>query len=354
MLISKTVMIKWTRNVSTHYKNLGYKFTKVNDYFEAKIEDVHSNSQVMVDVQCDYCGRYYSKKYQKYNLHRRVVAKDCCKKCQQLKTKECNMINFGVIHPGQLEPVKEKRKQTNLERFGVDHPCKNEEIQNKIKQTNLERRGVEYTFQSEEVQNKSKETCLERYGVENVFQLEEMQEKIKELIFNLYGVDNVSKSPEIMKKIKESLYNNKTGVSSKCQRYICQLLNGELNYPFKVYSLDIAFPEKKIYIEYDGSGHNLSVFKGEISESKFKQKQVYRRYQLYNENWNEIRIISKYDKLPNDDMIFEMFNYAKMYFLTGHSWILFDIDNSYVECSQFKNEYDYGKIKQLPRDLIVS
>lgn len=353
MLITKVVSIKWDRNVSTYYKNLGYKFTKVNDYFDVKIEDLPPNSNVKVEVQCDYCGKIIPKTYQKYNAQRKVIAKDCCKKCQQLKTKECNLFNFGVIHPGQLESAKEKRKQTNLERFGVDHPCKSEEIQDKIKQTNLERRGVEYTFQSKEVQEKSKETCLERYGVENVFQLEEVQEKIKLTNMKIYGVDNVFKSPEIRLKIKETLYRNNTGVSSKPQRYICKLLNGTLNYPFKMYLLDIAFPEEKIYIEYDGSGHEMSVNNGTISKTKFKQNQVYRRYQLYYDNWKEIRIVSKYNKIPCDDIILKMINYANDYFLTGHSWILFDIDNAFVKCSQYKIGYDFESIKELPRNMVI-
>jgi len=71
------------------------------------------------------------------------------------------------------------------------------------------------------------------------------------------------------KKLNWVLYKNKTGVSSYPQRYICNLLNGELNYPIGNLSLDIALLDNKIYIEYDGSGHDLRVVRGQLTEKEF-------------------------------------------------------------------------------------
>jgi len=204
MLITKIVSIKWDRNISTYYKNLGYKFTKVNDYFDVKVEYLPPNSNVKVNVQCDYCGKIIPKTYQKYNLQRKVIEKDCCLDCRHLKLKECNLIKLGVEHALQLDIVQEKRKNTCQERYGVDNPCQNEDIFNKMKNTNLKRRGVEYSVQSEEVQEKSKQTCLDKYGVECVFQLEEVKNKIKETNLKRYGYDNIFKSPIFQEKIKLS------------------------------------------------------------------------------------------------------------------------------------------------------
>ena len=47
-----------------------------------------------------------------------------------------------------------------------------------------------------------------------------------------------------------------TVVASYQQRYLHRLLGGEMNYSIDWSFLDIAYPERKVYIEYDGSGHN--------------------------------------------------------------------------------------------------
>jgi len=354
MLLTKTVLIKWNRSTCTHYKELGYIFTKVNDEFEVKVEDLYPNTKTKVDVQCDYCDKVISKSYKKYLDGRKIVEKDCCKQCTQIKVKECNLIVHGVIHPMQLDSVQEKSKQTNLERYGVDSPCKSETIMNKVKQTNLDRLGVEYTFQSKEVQEKSKQTCMDRYGVECVFQLEDVKNKIKVTNLKRYGYDNVLKSPIIKEKIKMSLYKNKTGVSSYPQRYICSLINGELNYPIGNLSLDIVFLDEKIYIEYDGSGHDLRVVRGQLTEKEFNQKEIVRNYVLKSLGWRQIRIISKLDYIPQDDKIIDIIGYAKNYLSDNHSWINFNIDTNTIINSLGTFKFDFGKTHQVREKKVIN
>jgi len=52
-LISKTVKMKWGTRNKKKYMDKGYKFTKMNDEFELKIEDLSNGSNIGVEVVCD-------------------------------------------------------------------------------------------------------------------------------------------------------------------------------------------------------------------------------------------------------------------------------------------------------------
>ena len=65
-LITKEVTIKWERKTCTHYKNLGYIFTKIKDNFKVKIEDLMDNSKTPIIVQCDGCGEIINTSWRDY------------------------------------------------------------------------------------------------------------------------------------------------------------------------------------------------------------------------------------------------------------------------------------------------
>ena len=137
---------------------------------------------------------------------------------------------------------------------------------------------------------KNKELNILRYGVENQFQREEIRDKAMFI------------------KSKNNLI-----VYSNQQKYLHNLLGGELNYCDKTtkgYSLDIAFPDMKVLIEYNGTGHNLQVKFGNITEEEFKLKEIQRYCILKYNGWKQIKIESKRDYLPSDDMLKEEFSKA--------------------------------------------
>lgn len=102
-------------------------------------------------------------------------------------------------------------------------------------------------------------------------------------------------------KARIKLYKyNKVPTSSQ-QLLIHSLIGGELNYPLGRNSLDIAFPEDKIYVEYDGSGHDLAVKIGALTAEQFADKQKRRNYYAYRHGWKCIRIICKNDRLPPEN-----------------------------------------------------
>ncbi len=149
----------------------------------------------------------------------------------------------------------------------------------------------------------------------------------------------------------KTYYKNGTQKCSLQQKYIFDLIGGELNYPVGNASLDIAFPNEMVYIEYDGSGHNLSVKVGEKTEEQFAEKEKRRNYKLYRLGWKSIRIISRKDNFPTDNKIKEMIQYG-INILKERSWIVFDIDNSEVKYNNFTDKYDFGIIKRLRNDYV--
>lgn len=331
LIVPQKVNVKWYPKKKKYYELKGYIFTKMDDYFECDIEDLTKGSDVQVKIQCDYCGKIFSRSYNDYNSKRRksIIEKDCCCDCIQIKAEESLLLKYGVSNPNKLSKTVENRKNTNLIKYGYINPMQSEVVHENFKRTMLERYGVEYYSQTEEWVNKTIKTSLEKFGTKNSSQ-------------NLL----------VRQKQLDTLYKNGTAPCSSQQKHIHNLVDGELNFPVKNTSLDIAFPDEMIYIEYDGGGHELQVKFGNKTQEQFNKEQRKRWYTLYRKGWCEIRIVSKSDKLPTDNIILQMIDFAKQYLSTNHSWITFDIDNGIVKSSQFKREYDFGKLRRIKKERI--
>lgn len=369
MFIEEQVNTRWVKANREWYESKGYSFTKYNAILNVNSKDLSLRSDIIIKYKCDYCGETKEKQFKEYinSLNKSPIKKDCCYECRHLKNKESNLFVYGVESTNQVKEVLNKRKNTNLEKYGSITPSANPEIIKKIKDTMevkygghynsteegkekykntcLEKYGVENTFQLEETKQKIKETDLDKYGVEHHTQSDEFQEKMKIEMINKYGVDSPLKLDEVKEKIRITMYENQSVATSKHQIYLWKLLGGELNYPYKTSSLDIAFPIDKIAIEYDGSGHWLRIVHGKSTIEEFESKERNRNYGLYRGGWKVIRIISKNDKLPSDDIIKNMIELAKNYFLKGRSWIEFDVDNRTIRNSNFNETFNFGKLR---------
>ena len=160
-----------------------------------------------------------------------------------------------------------------------------------------------------------------------------------------WGVENPMQNMLIRAKANQSFYKNGTAPCSSQQKYLHFLFGGELNYPFSNLLLDIALPDEKIYIEYDGGGHDLNVKLKHMTQKQFDLKEIKRSRFIMSQEWKEIRIISSTDKLPPDKKLLEMLDYAKQYLSTGHHYIKFDIDESCPHTRDFNREL--GQIKYI-------
>lgn len=331
MLITKEVYIKINNNNYQHYIDKGYDLKYVynqkrkcmwykrDQEILVKVEDLTTGSHAIIEILCDYCLEHgietiISKEYRTYLIQNEnsTIHKDCCKECQPIKNKEVMNQIYNVDNMAQLIDVKKIKENKSIEKY-----------------------GTKYVLQSEEVKEKIRTTNQERYGSPNVMGNKDIQNKV----FTNRAM---------------TLYKNKNGMASTQQKYLHQLFGGELNYPIGTANLDIAFPEDKIYIEYDGSGHRMAVNIGNITEKEFRDRERKRFFALRKNGWKIIRIISEVlrDKLPSDDKLMEMLEFAKEYFKTEHTYIKFDIDNSKIITSQFENEYDYGDLRKIIKEAI--
>ncbi|QJI52483.1 hypothetical protein [Psychrobacillus phage Perkons] len=129
-----------------------------------------------------------------------------------------------------------------------------------------------------------------------------------------YGVKNPMQVDEFKHKLINTLYENGTAPTSSQQLYIHTLIGGELNFPQESIMLDVAFPNEKIYFEYDGSGHDLQVKFKTLTQKEFYENERKRSYFLYRKGWRELRIISNDDKLPNNNMIVDFVYRSKSFF----------------------------------------
>jgi hypothetical protein len=365
MLLTKEIQVEVT----------GYNYKLYKDYVECNIGDkvtvpielVPKSLDIEVQYSCDYCYddgvetilttsyKQYNNRHSRGNNH-----KDCCHKCVGKKRRDNVKQKYGVDNVSQLKEVKDKKaqtclehygtscsltvddvkekiKQTCLEKYGVDNPAKNEQVKEKSRQTNLQKYGVEWTCQSEQMKNNTKQTCMDKYGVPHAMQCEEIKNKLEQVfidkygcsnpfenteirnkmqksIKDKYGVDNISQVEEIKIKKAETFYKNGTVKTSRQQEYLWRILGGELNYAKDTPSLDIAFPNEKIYIEFNGKGHDLCVYTGQMTREDFDNRERRRYYFLKSEGWKAIIINSPCDYLPLDNIIIDEINKAKEWF----------------------------------------
>lgn len=170
MLLSKIVSLKWNSKIKKHYEELGYKYTKMGDLFEVDVNDLTSGSNVLVDVECDYCHRIYQTQWYIYNKSKKgLIKKDCCNnpECTGKKSQETIQQKYHVSNIMEISEVNDKIAKTNMERYGSENPFGSKEIMEKIKETNLEKYGVEWYTKTDEFKERYKQTCLEKYGVLN-------------------------------------------------------------------------------------------------------------------------------------------------------------------------------------------
>lgn len=362
MLITKEVEVTLSSKYFRYYEDLGYDIPKeLNKYgitkyilgtkITVKVEDLPKGSHAIIEVICDYCLKEdkittIKKSYRSYNSShdKYVIKNDCCAKCKPIKTKECNLLNYGVEDTFLLKEIQDKQKQTMIEKYGVDHNMKIKEVHNKAIQSWLDRPNEE----RQETLNKRNKTFEEKFGGHPML-LDEIKNKIINTNVKKYGVPYVMQNNEIMSKSRKTMYENNKVVCSRQQRYLSNLFGGILNYPISNCSVDIAFPEQKILIEYDGNGHDLCVKLGNNTYQEFKIKEIKRYQFLKSEGWKQIKIISPYDYLPSNEVLVQEFNKALEWFKSddkGH-W------HYNINIGKKINDTTYGKLRRIKEEDLL-
>lgn len=302
MLIEEYISIKVNNHSIKHYISLGYK-CNMWDTIIVKTSDLPPNSQYKVHVICDYCGKEYETRFHLLTRGRKDINKDCCYECRGRKNEEIMLKKYGVKNAMLVDSFKDNQITSLLKHYGVENPLKNKEIANRTKNT----------------------------------------------IIQKYGTDNVMKVPEILKKQRTSADTSSLRINgvkvSRNQYYLSKLFDGEINKKIDGKCVDIFFDKYNTYIEYDGSGHNLSVVMHRESEKDFFDKENSRDLYLISLGYNCIRIISKDDLLPKDDVLLGMFRYA-INLLSNNNVhrIIYNVTDKYILIENEIVEYDYSHI----------
>lgn len=99
-------------------------------------------------------------------------------------------------------------------------------------------------------------------------------------------------------------------VASRPQRYLAQLLKGEINRKIGSIFADIYLDDHNVVVEYDGGGHWMSVELGKKDRNTFQEEEYARDRFLINSGYKVIRIASESDYLPSDEDILKSIDVA--------------------------------------------
>lgn len=373
MLLTKEVEVKlWGTNIN-HYKRLGY-MGKHGDTIIVKIDDLSKGCNVRIMVACDYCGKECNPRYVNYCDSIEIDGTYACGHCSIHKAEKTIFKKYGVLNYSSTNECKEKVANTMMTRYGVDHVSKSEEFLKRKCENNKKKYGVEHTMQVKEFKDKGIQTNLVKYGVEHVLQHPEVMERMKNTVQDKYGVQYASQNaeikekilktnferygcktpsqlPEVREKMSQTLYSNSSQKVSKQQHYINNLYQGILNFPVKFYNVDIYLPNDNLIVEYDGGGHMLNVAMGRETIEDYNHKEIVRYNVIKREGYKQMKIISKKDKLPSDQILFQMLQDTRQYFIDypQHSWVEFNIDISIVRNAENHQgiSYDFGSLRTI-------
>ena len=132
---------------------------------------------------------------------------------------------------------------------------------------------------------------------------------------------------------------------SRQQRYISNLLNGDVNVYFKgIGYIDIIIEDEKIIIEYDGGGHYIGIHHGNYTYEEKIQQDYERDLKMRLLGYKIIRIHSENDYLPSDEVINAKINDIKKFFkMNNKEFFKWVIPNS-------KKDKRYGKLRSIKEE----
>ena len=371
LILPQTVKVRTGAITCKHYREKGYEFEKCGDMITVNVLDLPYKSSVKVKVKCDVCGKEIEKEYAKVtdliskdNLIicnnqaciNKKIERTCMKrygvkstnqtKVKKDKIKKTLQQNYGVDSPFLSQTIRDRAKKTIIDKYGVDNVAKSKQIIDKMIETNNKKYGGDAPMCSNEIKNKSAATCQLKYGCDNPMQNSKVKNKVKQTNIERYGCECVFQSEEIQKKSFNTLRSNGNTVHcSRQQIYLANLLNGEVNVPLTGYWADIILKDKKIDLEYDGGGHTLCITRNQCTEEQFNQKEREREIKIYERGYKTIRIISKKDKLPSDEVIL---NLIKKFANFDFKVIRIDIDEGTINIDyKEKLNYEFGELREI-------
>lgn len=121
LLKDKKVKTKWNGRLRKYYEQFGYIFTGRNDDLYVYPKHLKENSDVLVFVVCDYCGKEYQIQYKDYIkcVVKGKIKKCCCDDCKKEKIKESNLKYYGVINPMAIPEIHKKQEDSKRRNISI-------------------------------------------------------------------------------------------------------------------------------------------------------------------------------------------------------------------------------------------
>ena len=336
------------------YLEKGYPEVPYLSPLEINSQDISHHSKALIHWKCDYCGEIQeSKAFIYFTQERDIVNKDCCVKCAPLKAQEVYEAKTGYKNSFSQRRYHDTLKEKMKEKYGAEYYLNSEDCKQKTEKY-LQNHNVSNVMHIPEVKENLRKTVQKIYGVDCCFQSEKVKEKIRETNLVKYGFSNANQNPEIKEK---NLINHNKGVEkngtapiSKEQARLCELFGCKPNKLMTYYFLDGYFEKEQIYFEYNGSGHDLPVQIGTMTENEFKAKETRRYYYLKTLGLKEFCVINtKKNKVPvNDEIMLKIndFSFREIKKDTIN-WVIVDFDNGILKQNSksglWKNQILFNK-----------
>lgn len=260
MIYEKQVTMVINQFNKDYYGSLFHQQYKGGERILVPVDLLPATSGVKVTTQCEYCHRDFIVSYRRYLLSQEK-GKICCTHCKGQKITENCIEKYNTRCTLQVPQFKQKMINNNLLKYGTTHSVTKE---------SYAKRG---------------KTMLQKYGAEYTLQSSELRSRVNQTMFEL---------------------GNCATYTSKQQKYLSELINGEINYPFGPYHIDVYSASLGIGIEYSGSGHDLGVRLGNVSKDEFLLREENRREYFIKHGFPVLEFVSKTDKLPPDIILLDL------------------------------------------------
>jgi hypothetical protein len=138
--------------------------------------------------------------------------------------------------------------------------------------------------------------------------------------------------------------------ASRQQIYLAKLYGGKLDFPMGPWYVDILHSDE-LFIEYNGSGHDLLVLRGDISPLDQKRKDHARMMDLIRKYGLRGMYIQSYrDLLPHQDILTKMLKMTKSAIKKGNYATMFNVDESTMSIMKPSGEiermqFEYGILR---------
>ena len=286
MLISKSVEITADWSSVKKYEDLGYGKMKQGDIFFILVEHLGKYSEVIVEVQCDFCKNYFRRKYSQYTKNIEKHNLFSCKKCTNNKYKITCMQKYGVENISQLPETHEKIKHSSLERYGVTSYTKLEKFKDDHRAKMVEKYGVDSFSKTEEWLEKQKISSMKKFGVENASQSKEVFSKQQQQRFKIkkYKDTELYYQGSYEKDFLDNFYERIKIETTSPINYIFEDKN-------KVYFPDFYLPEFNLIVEVKSTYTFNKHYQQNISKKEFCLKSGFNFLFIIDKNYSEFEPI---------------------------------------------------------------